>query len=472
MTNTKAINCSMSETFEYYNLLEYWDEEIKLISEEFQISLKYSEPLYHRVTKLILMLCPEEKLRMIFDKNCYTRLQLKELMNTEMLKYVELDFEVNPKFVAKSLIKSIADHPTVFRYKVFLLLANKGILAYLAKFDSHYLKGFIDFRWCLQFIYYIKRLDPLEGEIKNFLGDCERMFAILCGKCLIKEIEERGGKLIAPQLEVLKLDEASVLQSLLFIVIDCTDPFMMTTGNYLDRYILSIFFESLGEIERYIAFFKGSLAEYEYLPNIHDLALKVERDHLNDTIRRYILSLTVKLNEDPAIIRCIYRILECLLLYGGVHMRIIHFFYSLKEYHMRALTAASELSFDSNFTKESVTLLARICEEWETVKCKNDSNMVQLPQVLLKSMFGEFVIVDEVFDENRPLEHHHDLSIMLSSMKLKVRHKWFGETHTFKEYSNSMWKIGTEWVIFWKDCYIDNHGVLPLEMIQIFNDIK
>ena len=139
---------------------------------------------------------------------------------------------------------------------------------------------------------------------------------------------------------------------------------------------------------------------------------------------------------------------------------------------METLSAASELPIDSNLTKECVTLLDTIFQEWEAVKTKSDTRVAQLPQVLLKSMFGEFVIVDEVFDENRPLEHHHDLSIMLSSMKLKVKHKWFGETHTFKEYSNSMWKIGMEWVVFWKDCYIDNHEELPLKMIQIFNGIK
>lgn len=463
--------CYAGGKFEYHSLLEYLDEEIELIAKEFQTSLKYSEPLYRKVTKLILILCPEEKMRMIFDKSCYTRLQLEGLMNKEMLKYVELDFNVNPKVVAKALVKSTADHPNVFCYKVFLLLANKGILAYLANFDGDYLKGFIDFRWCLQFIYYIKRLDPLEGEIKNFLEDCERMFAILCAKCLMKEIEEKGDKQITSQLEILRLDEGSILQSLLFTVIDCTDPSMMTTGNYLDRYILSMFFESLGEIERFIAIFKGSLAEYECMPNVNDLALRVQREHLNDTIRRYILSMTTKLNGDPAIIRCIHKILECLVLYGGVHMGIIQFFYSLKKYYLGVLSAASELPFDSKLTKECVTLLDKICQEWDNVKTKSNSRLIQSPQILLKSMFGEFVIVDEVFDENRPLEHHHDLSIMLSSMKLKVKHKWFGETHTFKEYSNSMWKIGMEWVVFWKDCYIDNHEELPLEMIQIFNGI-
>lgn len=458
--------------FEYYNLLEYLDEEIESISKEFQNSWQYSEPLYRRVTKLILILCPEEKMRMIFDKSCYTRLQLEELMNKEMLKYVELDFEINPKFVAKALVKSMTDHRSLFNYKVFLLLANKGILAYLSKFDGDYLKGFIDFRWCLQFIYYIKFLDPLKSEIKDFLEDCERMFAILCAKCLLKEFEERGDEQIISQLETLKLDEAGILQSLLFTVLDCTDPSMMTTGNYLDRYILSIFFESLGEIERFIAIFKGSLAEYEYRPNVNYLALRVHRGHLNDTIRRYILSTTTKLNDDPAIIRCIHRILECLVLYGGVHMDIILFFYSLRQYYIKALTVTWEPSFDSNLTRECVILLEEICQKWETVKNENNSRVVQLPQVLLKSMLSEFVIVDEIFDENRPLEHHHDLTIMLSSMKLRVKHKWFGETHTSKEYSNSMWQIGMEWVIFWKDCYIDNHDALPPEMIQIFNGVK
>lgn len=458
--------------FGYQNLLHYLDEEIEKIIQEFFNSSKYSEPLYRRVVRLILISCPEEKIKVIFDKRCTTRLQLERLMNQEMLKYVELDFAVNPKVAAKALVKTIVDHPNVFFYKVFLLLVNKGILAYLAQFDGDHLTGFTDFRWCLQFIYHIKRVDVQEDKIKTFLEDCERMFAILCAKCLMNEIENRGDKWITSQLELLKLDEASILQSLLFTVADCTEPSMMTTASYLDRYVLSMFFESLGEIERSISILKGSLAEYECLPNVNDLALRIQKDHLNDTIRKYILSMTNKLDGDPAIIRCIYKILEAFVLFGGIHMEIVQFFYSLKVYYIKTLSAAFEYSFDNDLTKECITLLDTICQEWGKVKGNFPSKAVQLPQVLLKSIFGEFVLVDEVFDENRPLEHHHDLSIKLSSMKLKAKHKWFGETHTSQRYSDLMWQIGMEWVVFWKDCYIDNHDELPIEMVHIFNGIK
>lgn len=457
--------------FGYSILFRYFDEEVQTIAAKFRSASKYSERLYRRVVLLILTYCPQECTRTIFGKNCKTRLKMENLMNNEMLKYVELDFHANSKVMAKALVKCTSSSMKVFEYKIFLLLANKGIFAYLSYFDGEYLKSFTEFRECLQFIYYIKQFGPEKCQIYSFLDDCERMFSILCATSLMAEIEGRRNSCVLSRFKDFKLDEVSVLQGLFFTVIDCTDPSLMTAANDLDRYVLGRFFESLGEIERSIAIYRGSLAEYECKPNVNDLALRVQKDHLGGMIRRYILAMTIKLSDDPAIIRCLYSILEGLVLYGGVHMEVIWFFYSLKVYYEVAMESSEEF-LDKDLTKECVMMLNLVCQKWQQIRKKYKPRTVQLPQILLKSMFGDFVIVDEVFEENNPFEHHHELSVILSSIKLKAKHKWFGEVNAFEAYSDSMWKTGMEWVDFWKDCYLDNHSELPVELLVILEGTK
>lgn len=451
--------------------MEYLDYELQVIRADFRKASKYSEILYCRVIHLILVCCPHKKMKTIFAKNCDTRVKLEKLMSEEMLNHVELDFQVNSKVMAKALVKSTSTNMNVFAYKIFFFLANKAIMAYLSFFDGDHMQGFTEFKGCLQFIYYIKRYGPEECRIYSFLEDCERIFSILCASCLMDEIENRGEKCLATELAESKLDEASILQGLLYTVADCTDPSMMTTGDIVDGYVLSMFFESLGEIERTISIFKGSLAEYESSPNVHDLALRPQKGHLNDMIRRYILAVAMKLRGDPAVIRCSYKILEGLMLHGGVHMEVIWFFYCLKNYYEGTVEKV-EQSFDRDLTKECVLMLNLVCEKWEKIREGYSPRTIQMPQLLLRSMFGDFVIVDEVVEESRSLERHHDLSFVLSSIKLKVKHKWFGETQMFQEYSNSMWKIEMEWVNLWKDCYLDNHSELPIEVISLLEDFK
>lgn len=402
----------------------------------------------------------------LFGKKATARAQMETIMARELLKYPDLDLQADAKFLAKAIAKSTASsQSSVLTNKMTTLLLNKGINTFFHYFDEDYSRGFAGFRWCLQLIYYVQRFNVAHLVDQDFFEDCERLFSLLCAKCLILDVRTKMDSWSTYQPVCSKLDEQSILQGLLFNIMECTDPSTMTSRDQLDRFILGNFFESLGEIEESISIFSGILTEYEYGSLSYDLALRVQRCSVNEMIRKYILGMTMKLNGDPAALHCANKILEGLLLFGAVHIDIVCFFHCLKNYY------CTKLHFhdlkETGLTRECVSMVDNIVEEWETIRTDCDSKTIQLPQVLLRTINGAIVMVDEVFEES-PHEHKHEISVLLSSMKLRAKQKCFGDARVHTESSRSVRKFGIEWVNFWKNCYLDNNGELPRDLNLLF----
>lgn len=454
--------------------MEYFVNEADLLAHSFEVAMDYQEVLYHGILKLVFGFCPLDLLGSLLGKSNEngSRTQIERLVSKEILKYPELDFEMDTKFLANSLAKTQAtNEKTSISHKISLIMVSKGILTFILYFDGQYLESFKGFRWCLQFIYYVHRTVLDTHIIQDLLDDCERMFSLLCARSLIMDFKRNGNPLSGEYTQSSKVGEASILQGLLFNVMDCTDPSMICSKTPMDTFVLSKFFETLGEIEEHISIFNGSLAQYTYNDQSYDLALRVQRSSVNEMIRKYILAATMALDGDPMAVHCSDKILEGIILYGGIHIDILRFFHVLKSFYYTLHARHIKLYQETVLTRECVSMANNIMEEWDTIESHCDPKETQLPQVLLRTMQGSILMVDEVFEESQN-EHRHEISLLLSSIKLKAKRKWHGELHTESNYSNSLRKLGIEWITLWEQSFSDNNGDLPTDMSKMAFDIK
>lgn len=448
--------------------------EVGLLTNQFKISYIYQEQLYQGILNLMCCFCPLKLWKPLLDRETsnFSRLQIERLLFKQLIKYPELDFDMDAKFLAKSLAKTQAVSEKVsIAHKISFMVRSKGILSFMLYFDGRNMESFEGFRWCLQLLYHIERYAIDIQDIRSLLEDCQRIFSILCAKSLINRIIERGQFFPNEQSLLSKSNEGDVLQGLLFTIMECTEPSMIISETQLELFVLSKFFEVLGDIESCMAVLNGFLIECIYNDGPYNLALRLQRSSLNEMIRKYIFGTTMTVEGDPTVMHQSGKIIEAIILYGGIHIDILRFFHAVYGFYRSSFMDAVDYIPESVLTRECISMVDNIIKEWDGITSQCDPKTVQLPQVLLRTTEGSIVMVEEVLEESLN-EHRHEITSLLSSIKLRTKRRLLGETQVQNNYSIYLRKLGVDWVTLWEQSYLDNNDDLPADLLQLASDIK
>ncbi|SCW04082.1 LAFE_0H05512g1_1 [Lachancea fermentati] len=450
----------------YEHLNEYLKTEIEAI--DILLNSASLEVILRKIFSLIVSLCPVNLFESVLSKECRTRFKLQRKLEREIISHPELDLEVEPKYLIKSLARIDLYDKKVLETKLQLVLLIKSFLAFLNLFDSEYRKAFFDFRWILQFLHCARRI-PHTTNLKDILSlDYERSLSILCAKSLIKEFNHNGS-IKTIEGGDLKIDRLDILEGILTNILDCTEPSILTCRDELDYFMMDDFFTVIGDLEEIISILKGPICEFEITSGLKEIAIRPQRSHIDSMIRKYILASTFKLKGDESVVLCMNKILVGFLLYGGVHLIIIFFFFNIRRYYLADCSEYSDLiSVDHVLTRNCVKLVEEILNDGTHEGKWNLAQNIQFPQVLLSITDDDLIMVDEAYEESVH-DHNHDLSLFLSAVKLKAKRKLYGSPKVQGEYSRIQWNLGLSWVKFWENCYVDNKGPLPSEL-RIFVD--
>ncbi|SCU87154.1 LAME_0D08988g1_1 [Lachancea meyersii CBS 8951] len=421
--------------------------------------------------ELAVSLCPESCFQQLLEEGCSGRKALELELEKEIISHPELDLEVEPRFLMKSISRNQLYDQSALELKIKLVIVSKTVIAYLDLFDGDFAEAFFKFRWTLQFLHESRRIPSVFNLPIAVSLDYERSLSLLCAKSLIKGF----GGLQASKAKIaseFKVDRLDIFEGLLANILDCTEPSILTCGDELDQFMMDEMFTVLGQIEKCIAFLKGPLCEVEDFGISKSYAIRPQRSHIDGMIRKFILASTFKLSGDPTYVRCFDKILEGIILYGGIHLCIIAFFLELKRFHQAEFVLSRSTQQPARIVKSSYAALAEeLTEDWDKMEAFNaGSKYLQCPQVLMKASGNGLIMVNTLYEESDK-EHNHEITLLLSAAKLKAKRKIYGKPQTHQQFSKAQWQKGVSWVRFWENCYLDNKGDMPCELGKLLHDI-
>lgn len=454
---------------------EYFQTQIDTLREILQLSgpgQNYGDSiiLWEKLFEMIISLAPVDCFNSLLGKTNSSRLLLTKMLEEEIFLHPEIDLEVEPKYLVKSLAKKEIYDEKTLESKTYSILLVKALITFLYYFDQEYGSAFFGFRWILQFIHECRKSPSCMNFQFMLTLDYERSLSLLCARALVYDFNSgRMVKNIAgTEIKVNRLD---ILEGLLTNILDCTEPSILGCIDELDCYMLDQLFSVIGEIEEAISILDGSILEFEHYPGNNDFGVRPTRSHVDSMIRKYILASTLKLEGDGSILYCMDKILTGLILYGGIHLEPISFFYNLRLYYKKMLP---DTFVQNNFVEElsnnCLDLVERIIKESKTLRSTTHAFYLQCPQILVKIPSGNIIMVDEVYEESQH-EHSHELSMFLSSLKLRAKKKLYGASRVYEEYSQHQWILAVGWIAYWQNCFLDNQGALPAELESLVSEV-
>ncbi|SCU85376.1 LADA_0D07140g1_1 [Lachancea dasiensis] len=464
---TEALSLSKQPSF--HNLMKFFRHQISILAASIErCSLIEVSRLFF---ELVISLCPRNCFRSALEECSQNRAALELLLETEITGHPELDLEVDPRFLLKSISRGQLYNRSSLELKIKLVILAKTVMAYLNYFDGDFGESFFKFRWILQFLHEARKLPGiLHIKLVRSL-DYERSLSLLCAKSLLNVFEK-------PQCTKwrsgadFKVNRLEIIEGLLANILDCTEPSILTCVDELDYFMMDKLFTVLGSMEKYIALLRGPLCEVDGMGTSKSHAIRPQRCHVEGMIRKYILASTFKLAGDPTISYTFEKILEGILLYGGIHLCIMTFFYKVKElleFEVSGSRQADSVRLD---VKPAYILFVNtVMKEWGSLSIANQSlKCVQCPQVLAKTHGDEIIMVDAVYEESGN-DHNHDITLLLSAAKLKAKRKIYGSPQLHQEFSETQWQMGLSWVRFWEHCYLDNKGNLTDSLRGLLEEI-
>ncbi|SCU81326.1 LAMI_0B05710g1_1 [Lachancea mirantina] len=452
----------------YNHLDEYFDTRIFTIEREIQRK-GLSESL-EKLYELIICMIPLRNFDPLFGKGGHCRVKLEKELEREVMEHPELDLEVEPRYLVKSLTKNDIYDSVVLTAKIRLIVLAKTLMAFLDLFDNEFANAFFEFRWILQFMHEARKCQDVAGISVIISSDHERSLSIWCARTLIDETG-RFRRTRGVKNRELKINRLDVLEGILVNILDCTsETFMLECIDELDYFMMDRLFTVIGDIERNIAFLKGPVCELEEQKGVYEIALRAQRAHIDSMVRKHILASTFKLPGDVSIVSCMDKILEGLLLYGGVHLPVIDFFYKVMQYYRNQIQN-SPGSNSCERPRSHIKLVNEIVADWRQMVDDSDAMNMQCPQTLMKIGDRGIVMIDEVFEESEN-DHNHDLTLFLSSVKLRAKKRFYGVSKVQGEFSKAQWHVGISWIKFWESCYLDNQRQLPRELAEILHEFN
>lgn len=424
------------------------------------------------IHQLILVDYPENTIALIF-KNTKVINKLVLLIEKELDEIHSPELNNGPKYVFMIIKEESFHHKRTL--EVILIMIKICFQSYKLFIENNYLEAFHNFRWILQFIYYIRKLKIL--ELNAFLQETERGISILCAICYINDCKNSGDKWLTYSSLKTHLDEPSVLEALLLGIIDTTSQQYLYIQNLKDKYVISKFFQNLGYIYEAISLFKGKLCEYEFDNSKLNIALKVDNALLNEMVLKYIISMTMKLEGDPELILCCNKIIQAVILYGGIRIETLAFFIKLRDFYLHSTKDNPNLNESREISKYTLTgdclnLAISMIKEYENFR--NDICPIYLPENLLQTINGSVIQVEEVPQNQTPFnnEENSNINVLMKTIKFKVKTKWYAKTHRLEEINNSEQDTGKLWIDFWWRCMNDNNDNIPPEARNMYNNFS
>ncbi|CUS22834.1 LAQU0S07e01178g1_1 [Lachancea quebecensis] len=410
--------------------------------------------------KLVIFGCPLKCFQPLLDRRSVSRHALENQLELEIITHPELDLEVEPRFLVKSILGNKPHDREFLELKLKQVVWTKTMIAFFDFFDEEFGDSFFELRWILQFLHEVRKFPGAVSSNIMLSLDYERSLSLLCSRSLIRSLQP-SNSVKARNGAQIKVNRLNIFEGLLTNILDCTEPSVMTCVDVVDYYMMDQLFTVLGEVERSIAFLKGGVCDAKEHSKYHGFVIRAQRSHIDSMIRKYILASTFKLPGDPSFIQCFDGILDGILLYGGVHICVVLFFYKVKEFFQAKHYALKQDKVPSNAPRPPcVAIIDAIISSLGREIESKITGEIQCPQVLVRADNHEILMADTVFDESEN-DHNHDITILLSAAKMKAKKRFRGGPQVHQKYVISQWQIGLSWVSFWEVCYADNKGIVP-----------
>ena len=127
--------------------------------------------------------------------------------------------------------------------------------------------------------------------------------------------------------------------------------------------------------------------------------------------------------------------------------------------------------------EECVLFAKKIIEDWErfndTTKLDRQSITTHLPRILLKTLRGSIIMVEEISDiesdsdnetSSQMISNHkykYEIISKLKFMKLRVKQKWNDGIHSRHSHKSDKykkrWDLGVEWIRLWQKGYSEHN---------------
>ncbi|AET39219.1 Ady4p Ecym_4140 [Eremothecium cymbalariae DBVPG len=384
------------------------------------------------------------------------RTELSRRINETLVYIPDIDFE--PKYLVKRLCSS--------EYEVNYIVMIKSILIYLDFCDGNYNLAFHGFRWILQFIHELRKYSQLINS--HIIGSLhyERSLSLYALKSLL--LDPQAHKKQKTNMVRVRNSRLDLIEGLLTNILECTFSYDMIYRSFNEQHMISQLFFNFGETYETMAILTGTVTPFQYAPNLPDCAIRPQRQHLNSMVRKYILAATLSLQGDEiTMIVALQKILTGMLLYGGVNISHLYFFYEALRHITVHATKTGETNLkgikyaNSAITRHSITLIKQIIMLWEKSNNKNSS----CPMVLVKST-NEIVLVDKATKNEPQKQETHCYSLFISSLKLKAVHK---TSNSEFEIDDSVHQESLQLIKFWEQCYKEHKGRLPENLAHLLN---
>lgn len=299
-------------------------------------------------------------------------LELLEKYGNQILKEYDISLDMAPQYIVKILKKdfkfdkrhkrenSITDQVDIEIYpRLQNLIIAKSLLGYYKFYHDEFVESFNYFRWCLKLIYLMKRKNKnckrrkqtmLFSKVDLFqLNQLNQIINLLCVSCLMEDSLKRLNDWDVYQPMNIKLDENTIYSAILYGILENLIEIFQNSGKNnkpsklvkllrLDELSLQYqkckIYETISEIENIISKHNNKLIEYE-INNSEGFKLGVcvncfEIDYM---IKFSILSVLNKYDDDPTKCNCLVKIIQGILLFGNVDIRVLYFFYEIYKYY-------------------------------------------------------------------------------------------------------------------------------------------
>ncbi|KAK6457016.1 uncharacterized protein RJT20DRAFT_127144 [Scheffersomyces xylosifermentans] len=380
--------------------------------------------------------------------------KLERFMGGEICKHPEIDYEMDPKKLARKFKAWGIRQDCGIRTLCCLLIKHKVVWGHIEYYKKNYAGAIVHFTWVFKLL---KRLERRLLMVVSSTGclSVETKQTVLLYICHSYCCDEYYSHFKLPYIITQMVSENTI------------------PGN--QHGLLSKFFTFCGYTYEKLAFYEAQSVNIE-AEGITTTGLKLKQVHLTEMIRKYILAASTRLSDDPSVIWIYDRIIWGILMHGGVHLRTLWFFIVLRNYFFIEFDfGCFQLSSFHDYRQfEDEKILDRYENGWELVdRCKdlcNDLNRVSnqnvwdasagntylIPQIYEQD--NKFILLSDFYDDTLDIKSFVYTS--RTSIKPKIKSCLKKVTGSPKTYHDNI-KVSKEFITLWCESYYETHGNIP-----------
>ncbi|GMM37053.1 hypothetical protein DASC09_043780 [Saccharomycopsis crataegensis] len=385
------------------------------------------------------------------------------LIVEEVTQYPELDDGIEVKYIIKTLCKINRHSKTRFAKLCGVLIKTKAIKCFLKYLNGDYRSAYSGFKWLISLLDEMRGFtlsSPEISKMNNFLS-LDTMIAIsnLCGKCVAK-------------MPIDMISQEDIEGLICTIVSFCEPNNPCCSGN-------PTLFITLASLSSYLSLLKASNITFEISSDLNitstSFGLRLDKNELEEMIRREILAAVMKPADDVSIIHDYDKILWGLLLYGGVHIKTFWFFNFVRNYYMTKfevfpINVLDDYEKHRVFKKGNLwQVVNKIYTLKDCVSKGESKNMWSskhgsqflTPQAYLRDLDNTdpwnsgIIVLDEFFDEGNGYGNNKAF-VIKKAAQLATR-KLRGHIRLSEDIVKCHLEKSRDWLTLWLDSYNASH---------------